>query len=67
LRRFARLADVGDDALDWATIERLLSMGLLPLRFRGRISALGPEQPLPPARWLGGSVEIPDTEYKQTV
>ena len=32
-RRFAQLADVGKNALDWATIECLLSVGLLRLRF----------------------------------
>jgi len=39
--RFARLADVGENALDWATIERLLSVELLPLRFWRRMSASG--------------------------
>ena len=31
--RACRLADAGEDALDWATIECLLFVGLLPLRF----------------------------------
>ena len=44
-RRFAGLADVGEDALDWATIERLLSVGLLPLKFWRRMSALGRDLP----------------------
>lgn len=40
-RRFTRLADVGENALDWATKECLLSVRLLRLRFGRGMAALG--------------------------